>query len=173
MACRTGSICENEVINACYRGGKGAGCRRAGGAFSDGGVHSSNEHLYALIKHAVQRASAMCAHCVHGRRDVPPERQATCSSCRTSSPRTDSKTPCAWQGFGPLLRNGSRQALGPCRQGVRGRRARFCRRPIPSPYGGGTMPRSPMSSSVPWRFDDRSPSMGTPSCSSISARSRP
>lgn len=73
-ACRDGSIAENPVINAAFDA-----AREAGGAvhfmglLSDGGVHSSNEHLYALLAAAkAAGVSQVFVHCLMDGRDVPP-----------------------------------------------------------------------------------------------------
>ena len=74
MACRTGSICDNAVINNAIETAKAPGAAlHLMGLLSDGGVHSSNEHLYALIKHAVQSGVGdVRVHAFMDGRDVPP-----------------------------------------------------------------------------------------------------
>lgn len=74
MACREGSIRENAVINAALDAAKAPGAAlHLMGLLSDGGVHSSNEHLYALIEHAVAYGvSDIRIHCFMDGRDVPP-----------------------------------------------------------------------------------------------------
>jgi len=74
MACREGSIRENAVINAALDAAKVPGAAlHLMGLLSDGGVHSSNEHLYALIEHAaVYGVSDIRIHCFMDGRDVPP-----------------------------------------------------------------------------------------------------
>ncbi|WP_296058728.1 2,3-bisphosphoglycerate-independent phosphoglycerate mutase [uncultured Ellagibacter sp.] len=73
-ACRTGSIDENEVINACLDVSRASGCAlHVMGLLSDGGVHSSNEHLFAILEHAVSRGlEDIRVHCFLDGRDVPP-----------------------------------------------------------------------------------------------------
>lgn len=73
-ACRTGSIDENEVINACLDASKTPGrALHVMGLLSDGGVHSSNEHLFAILEHAVSRGlEDIRVHCFLDGRDVPP-----------------------------------------------------------------------------------------------------
>ena len=73
-ACRTGSIDENEVINACLDVSRAPGCAlHVMGLLSDGGVHSSNEHLFAILEHAVSRGlEDIRVHCFLDGRDVPP-----------------------------------------------------------------------------------------------------
>ncbi len=73
-ACADGSICENEVINAAYaQAAKPGAALHLMGLLSDGGVHSSNEHLYALINHAVASGiSDVRVHAFMDGRDVPP-----------------------------------------------------------------------------------------------------
>ena len=74
MACREGSIRENAVINAALDAAKAPGAAlHLMGLLSDGGVHSSNEHLYALIEHAAAYdVSDIRIHCFMDGRDVPP-----------------------------------------------------------------------------------------------------
>ena len=73
-ACRTGSIDENEVINECLDSSKEPGrALHVMGLLSDGGVHSSNEHLFAILEHAVTRGLRdIRVHCFLDGRDVPP-----------------------------------------------------------------------------------------------------
>ena len=74
MACREGSIRENAVINAVLDAAKVPGAAlHLMGLLSDGGVHSSNKHLYALIEHAAAYGvSDIRIHCFMDGRDVPP-----------------------------------------------------------------------------------------------------
>ena len=74
LACRDGSICENEVINQAIEAAKKPGAAlHLMGLLSDGGVHSSNEHLFALIRHAVRSGvSDVRVHAFMDGRDVPP-----------------------------------------------------------------------------------------------------
>ena len=74
MACREGSIRENAVINAALDAAKVPGAAlHLMGLLSDGGVHSSNEHLCALIEHAAAYGvSDIRIHCFMDGRDVPP-----------------------------------------------------------------------------------------------------
>ena len=73
-ACLAGSIDENEVINACLDASKTPGrALHVMGLLSDGGVHSSNEHLFAILEHAVSRGlEDIRVHCFLDGRDVPP-----------------------------------------------------------------------------------------------------
>ena len=73
-ACRTGSIDKNDVINACLDSSKEPGrALHVMGLLSDGGVHSSNEHLFAILEHAVSRGlEDIRVHCFLDGRDVPP-----------------------------------------------------------------------------------------------------
>ena len=73
-ACRTGSIDETEVINACLDASRALGrALHVMGLLSDGGVHSSNEHLFAILEHAVSRGlEDIRVHCFLDGRDVPP-----------------------------------------------------------------------------------------------------
>lgn len=73
-ACRTGSIDENKVINACLDASRAPGrALHVMGLLSDGGVHSSNEHLFAILEHAISRGlEDIRVHCFLDGRDVPP-----------------------------------------------------------------------------------------------------
>ena len=73
-ACREGSIRENAVINNALDAAKQPGqALHLMGLLSDGGVHSNNEHLYALIRHAVEYGvEDVRVHCFMDGRDVPP-----------------------------------------------------------------------------------------------------
>ncbi len=73
-ACRTGELEANPVIAEAF-----AAARKPGavlhlmGLLSDGGVHSSNEHLYALIRAAAKAGvQTIRVHCFLDGRDVPP-----------------------------------------------------------------------------------------------------
>ncbi len=74
-ACADGSIAANPVLQEAF-----AGVRERGGVLhlmgllSDGGVHSSNAHLYALLRAAVASGvERVFVHCFMDGRDVPPE----------------------------------------------------------------------------------------------------
>ena len=74
MACRDKSICDNAAINDALDAAKKPGAAlHLMGLLSDGGVHSSNEHLYALIDHAAEYGVRdIRLHCFMDGRDVPP-----------------------------------------------------------------------------------------------------
>lgn len=74
-ACREGSIRQNEIINEVLdRAIENRGALHLMGLLSDGGVHSSNEHLYALMRHAAARGvEDIRVHCFLDGRDVPPQ----------------------------------------------------------------------------------------------------
>jgi 2,3-bisphosphoglycerate-independent phosphoglycerate mutase len=74
-ACRDHSIDDNEVINAAMDDVKrNGGALHLMGLLSDGGVHSSNEHLYALLEHAMAYGMGeVFVHCFMDGRDVPPD----------------------------------------------------------------------------------------------------
>lgn len=74
MACKDGSIKSNVVINEAFEAAKAPGAAlHLMGLLSDGGVHSSNEHLFALIEHAVDYGvQDIRIHCFMDGRDVPP-----------------------------------------------------------------------------------------------------
>lgn len=73
-ACADGSLAGNGVLqeafaNAC----KPSSVLHLMGLLSDGGVHSSNEHLYALMEAAAQAGvKNIFVHCFLDGRDVPP-----------------------------------------------------------------------------------------------------
>ena len=73
-ACREGTVKQNAVINQAIDTAKKPGAAlHFMGLMSDGGVHSSNEHLFALIDHAVESGvSQVFVHCFMDGRDVPP-----------------------------------------------------------------------------------------------------
>ena len=78
-ACRDGSICRNAVLSDAMEAAKAPGAAlHLMGLFSDGGVHSSNEHLYALLRMAAQMGvETVKVHCFLDGRDVPPESACT------------------------------------------------------------------------------------------------
>lgn len=74
-ACADGSLAANPVLNDAF-----AATRKPGAALhlmglvSDGGVHSSNEHLYALARAAKAAGAAhIMVHAFMDGRDVPPK----------------------------------------------------------------------------------------------------
>ncbi len=74
-ACADGSIVENDEVRKAFAA---ATCDGAAlhlmGLLSDGGVHSSNEHLYALIEGALRYGvTDVRIHCFLDGRDVPPK----------------------------------------------------------------------------------------------------
>ena len=73
-ACRDGSIAVNPEIVAAFETAKKLGAAlHLMGLLSDGGVHSSNEHLYALVDAAVAAGvPRVMVHCFTDGRDVPP-----------------------------------------------------------------------------------------------------
>lgn len=79
-ACRDGSIAENTVLKDAFsriverRLQGGDSVLHLMGLLSDGGVHSSNEHLYAIVDAALD--AGVCdirIHCFMDGRDVPPK----------------------------------------------------------------------------------------------------
>ncbi|WP_255467421.1 2,3-bisphosphoglycerate-independent phosphoglycerate mutase [Raoultibacter phocaeensis] len=74
-ACRDGSIAENEVIRAAFSEAcKPKAALHLMGLVSDGGVHSSNAHLYALLELAASMGvPEVYVHCFMDGRDVPPK----------------------------------------------------------------------------------------------------
>ncbi|MDE8703133.1 2,3-bisphosphoglycerate-independent phosphoglycerate mutase [Adlercreutzia equolifaciens] len=73
-ACRDGSLATNPVLQEAFA----AACQPQAalhlmGLVSDGGVHSSNEHLYGLVDAAVAAGvKHVMIHCFMDGRDVPP-----------------------------------------------------------------------------------------------------
>lgn len=74
-ACADGSLAENPVLNHAFATAAAPGAvLHLMGLFSDGGVHSSNEHLYALMRAAKTAGVAhIVVHCFMDGRDVPPK----------------------------------------------------------------------------------------------------
>ena len=73
-ACRDGSLAANPVLQEAFEAAKKPDAvLHLMGLLSDGGVHSSNEHLYALVEAAVAAGvSHIMIHCFMDGRDVPP-----------------------------------------------------------------------------------------------------
>lgn len=73
-ACEDGSLEHNEVIRQAMQDVVNAkSTLHLMGLLSDGGVHSSNAHLYALLKMAAkQGVTSIRIHCFMDGRDVPP-----------------------------------------------------------------------------------------------------
>ena len=74
-ACADGSLAHNAVLNEAFEAARMPGAAlHFMGLVSDGGVHSSNEHLYALVRAAVAAGvSDIRVHCFMDGRDVPPK----------------------------------------------------------------------------------------------------
>lgn len=74
QACRTGEIERNVVLNKAFSYARNhGGVLHFMGLLSDGGVHSSDEHLYALIASACEQGiPEIHIHCFMDGRDVPP-----------------------------------------------------------------------------------------------------
>ncbi|WP_165170292.1 2,3-bisphosphoglycerate-independent phosphoglycerate mutase [Adlercreutzia sp. ZJ242] len=73
-ACADGSIVTNPEITAAFEAAKAPGAAlHLMGLLSDGGVHSSNAHLYALLEAARDAGVPhVMVHCFMDGRDVPP-----------------------------------------------------------------------------------------------------
>lgn len=73
-ACSDGSLADNEVLRQAFAvAGKPGAALHLMGLLSDGGVHSSNAHLYALILQAYAAGvKDIRIHCFMDGRDVPP-----------------------------------------------------------------------------------------------------
>ena len=78
-ACRDGSICDNPVLREAYAAATKPGkALHLMGLFSHGGVHSSNEHLFALLEMAGRLGVGdVYVHCFLDGRDVPPKSACT------------------------------------------------------------------------------------------------
>jgi 2,3-bisphosphoglycerate-independent phosphoglycerate mutase len=69
-ALQTGAIFETDVWKQAIEHGK-SGTLHLLGLHSDGGVHSTNEHLYLLLRRAAEEGVTSCAvHILHDGRDV-------------------------------------------------------------------------------------------------------
>ena len=75
LAIEDGSLYENAVLRDAMDAAVGTGrAVHLMGLLSDGGVHSHQDHLYALVRMAAQRgAREVFVHCFLDGRDVPPE----------------------------------------------------------------------------------------------------
>lgn len=74
-ACRDGELEANPILRHAFESvvAKGSTLHFMG-LLSDGGVHSSNEHLYALLRAAKKSGvTSIAVHCFLDGRDVPPE----------------------------------------------------------------------------------------------------
>ena len=73
-ACEQGALAENPVLVDAFEAAKKPDAvLHLMGLLSDGGVHSSNEHLYALLRAARDHGvSRIFVHCFMDGRDVPP-----------------------------------------------------------------------------------------------------
>lgn len=73
-ACTDGSLGENRIILDAFGNARKPGAvLHLMGLLSDGGVHSNNEHLYALLQVACdQKVPEVRVHCFLDGRDVPP-----------------------------------------------------------------------------------------------------
>ena len=73
-ACRNGELAANPVLGAAFEAARQPGAAlHLMGLLSDGGVHSSNEHLYGLIDAALAAGVGhIMIHCFMDGRDVPP-----------------------------------------------------------------------------------------------------
>ncbi len=69
-----GSFFDNpQLVQLCRRLAASGGTLHLMGLLSDGGVHSHNSHLYALLRLARQtRVSEVCVHAILDGRDTPP-----------------------------------------------------------------------------------------------------
>lgn len=74
-ACADGSLAANPVLGEAFAAAARPGATlHLMGLVSDGGVHSSNEHLYALARAAKAAGVArIVVHCFMDGRDVPPK----------------------------------------------------------------------------------------------------
>lgn len=97
-ACRSGELKQNPVLcQAFSSAASNGGVVHFMGLLSDGGVHSNNEHLYALVAMACeQQVPVVHIHCFMDGRDVPPssgkgyieQLEAELERLRTAYPQT-------------------------------------------------------------------------------------
>jgi len=75
LACKDGSLMENPVLQrVCRRLAESGGKLHLLGLLSDGGVHSHNTHLYALVRLAKRfGVKDVCIHAFMDGRDTPPK----------------------------------------------------------------------------------------------------
>ncbi|MDR0514065.1 MAG: 2,3-bisphosphoglycerate-independent phosphoglycerate mutase, partial [Coriobacteriaceae bacterium] len=75
QACEEGLLAENPVITQAFEQAKAKrSVLHLLGLLSDGGVHSSNQHLYALLRYACAcGVPEVRVHCFMDGRDVPPK----------------------------------------------------------------------------------------------------
>ena len=125
-AIEDGSFFENEALQRGLRARSACTCS---GLVSDGGVHSSMDHLRALIELAGREGVPdVVVHAFTDGRDTHPDsRRRLRGRGRELGRRADR------DGERPLLRDGPRQALGPHR--ARLRRDREGRGRVPAPTG--------------------------------------
>jgi len=71
QAVATGTLGQNEVVRAAFAAAKGARLHLLG-LLSDGGVHSSNAHLFALVDLAASAGISVVVHAFLDGRDVQP-----------------------------------------------------------------------------------------------------
>ena len=73
-ACKDGTLAANEELNKAFEfASRPGGVLHVMGLVSDGGVHSSNEHLYTILELAAQYGvPRVFVHCFMDGRDVPP-----------------------------------------------------------------------------------------------------
>ena len=130
-AVEDGTLAENEVLQAALRDAPRV---HLIGLVSDGGVHSSDRHLKALIEIAARvgdrgprrpRLHRRARHVAHRRREVPRRGPGLDGRGRRGPDRL---------GHRALLRDGPRQALGPRAEGLRP--ARRTARPSTTPTAG-------------------------------------
>lgn len=74
MACEDGALAHNAVLQRAFNQATAEGSvLHLMGLLSDGGVHSSNRHLYALMRAAKEAGvKSIFVHCFMDGRDVPP-----------------------------------------------------------------------------------------------------
>jgi 2,3-bisphosphoglycerate-independent phosphoglycerate mutase len=73
-AVKAGNLAENEAIDAAFsHAEENDGCVHFMGLVSDGGVHSDQRHLHALIETAADRGIEAVTHAFTDGRDTPPK----------------------------------------------------------------------------------------------------
>ena len=115
------------------QGKAGGGRLHLAGLLSDGGVHSHETHLYALLEMAKRQGlREVFVHCLMDGRDTPPQSGADYLSAAGGGDRQD-RGGQDRHGDRPLLRHGPRQPLGAGREGLSRHRLRRGETSLPPP----------------------------------------
>jgi len=123
LAIETGEFAANPVINRAVDAARNGAALHVFGLLSPGGVHSQEDHIFALIAHAASRGvKRIYLHAFLDGRDTPPKSAAASLACgrrvRAARRRTNGVDRRA------VLRHGPRPALGSRRARVQPARTR-------------------------------------------------